>query len=157
MSESLWTHGPQHARLPLSTTISWTCSHSCPLSQWCHPTVSSPMPSSSAAPFSFCPQSFSASGSFPVSWLFSSGGQNRASASASVLPVNIQGWFPLGLTGLISLQSEGLSRVSSKFESINSLALSLLYGLTLTSVHDCWKHHSFDYMNLCQQSDVSVF
>ena len=147
---SLW-----EPRLLLSSTISWTCSHSCPLSQWCHPTVSSPVPSSSAVPFSFCLQSFSASGSFPVSWMFSSGGQSRA--SASVLPMNIQGWFPLGLTGLISLQSKGLSRVFSKFESINSLALSLLDGLTLTSVHNYWKHHSFDYTDLCQQSDVSVF
>ena len=85
------------------------CSNSCPLSQWCHPTISS-----SAAPFSFCLQSFPASGYFPVNQLFTSGGQSiGASASESALPMNIQGWFPLGLTGLISLLSKGLSRVFS--------------------------------------------
>ena len=85
------------------------CSNSCPLSQWCHPTISS-----SVVPFFFCLQFFPASGSFAVSQLFASGGQMiRASASASVLPMNIQDWFPLGLTGLISLQSKGLSRVFS--------------------------------------------
>ena len=85
------------------------CSNSCPLSQWCHPAISS-----SVIPFSFLPQSFPASGSFPMSRLFASGGQSiRAPASASVLPVNIEGWFPLGLTGLMSLQSKGLSRVFS--------------------------------------------
>ena len=80
-------------------------------------------------------------------------------ASASVLPMNIQAWFPLGLTGLIFLPSKGLSRVFSntrKFEGINSSALNLLYGPTLTSIHDYWKNLSFDYMDLCQQSVVSV-
>ena len=85
------------------------CSNSCPLSQWCYLTISS-----SATPFSSCPQSFPASESFPNSWLFPSGGQSiRASAAASVLPMNIQGWFPLGLTDLISLLSKGLTRVFS--------------------------------------------
>ena len=85
------------------------CSNSCPLSWWCHPTTSSP-----AAFFSFCLQSFPASRSFPMSWLFTSGGQSfRASTSAPVLPMNIQDYFPLRLTGLISLQSKGLSRVFS--------------------------------------------
>ena len=85
------------------------CSNSCPLSQWCHPTISS-----SAALFSFCLQSFPASRSFPVSWLFASGGQPvGASASASDLPMNIQDWFPLGLTGWISVLSKGLPRVFS--------------------------------------------
>ena len=100
-------------------------------------------PSLPLIPFSSCPQSFSASGSFPMSQLFASGGQSiGVLASASVFPVNIQGWFPLGLTGLISLQSKGLTRESSpvpEFKSINSLALSLLYGPTLTSEHDYWK------------------
>ena len=79
--------------------------------------------------------------------------------SPSVLPMNIQGWFPLELTGLISLRSKGLSRVFSntQFKSINSLALSFLYGPTLTSIHDCWKNRNFDYTDLCQQSDVSAF
>ena len=92
--------------------------------------------------FSSCPQSFPASGSFPISRLFTSGGQSiGASASGSVLPMNIQGLFPLGLTGLISLLSKGLSRVfsSTQFKNINSLVLNLLYGSTLTSVHDSWK------------------
>ena len=82
-----------------------------------------------------------------------------ASASASVLPMNIQGWFPLGLTGLISLLSKGPqeSSLAPQFKSINSLALSLLYGPILTSVHDYWENHSFDYMDFCQQSDVYAF
>ena len=109
---------------------------------------------SSISPFSFCPQSFPASGYFPMSWLFPPGGQSiRTSASPAVLPMNIQGWFPLGLTGLISLQSKGLSRVSStpQFKSLNSSAFLLLYGPDLTSVHDYWKNY-IDYMDLCQQS-----
>ena len=106
------------------------------------------------------PQSFPASGSFPMGWLFASGAQSiGASASASVLPMNIQDWFPLGLTDLISLLSKGLSRVffSTMFQKINSLVLSLLYGPTLISVHDYWGNHSFDCMYLCWQSDVSTF
>ena len=92
------------------------------------------------------------------SQLFASGGQSiRASASASVLPVNIQGWYPLGLTGLFSLLFKGLSEVfSTPFKSINSSVLSLLNGPTLTSIHDYWKNHSFYYLDLCQQSDVSA-
>ena len=109
MSNSLWPYGLQHTRLlcpPLSPRV---CSNSCPLSWWCHPTISS-----FATPFSFCLQSFPASRSFPMSQLFASGGWSiGASTSVSVLPVNIQGWFPLGLTSLISLQSKGLSRVFS--------------------------------------------
>ena len=105
---TLWLHGLQHTRLlclPLSPRV---CSNSCPLSQWCHLTISS-----SATPFSFCLWSFPASGSFPMNQLFISGGQNiGASASAPILPMNIQDWFPLGLTGLILL-SKGLSRVFS--------------------------------------------
>ena len=103
MSDSLWTHGLQHDRLPCLSPTPGVRSNSCPLSRWCHPTVSS-----SVVPFSSCLQSFPGSGSFPVSQLFTSGGRNiEASASASVLPVNIQGWFPLGLTVLI-LQSKSL-------------------------------------------------
>ena len=109
MSDSLWPHGLQHTRLPCPSPSPWAYSNSCPLSQWCHPTISS-----SVAPFSSCLQFFPASGSFIVSRLLASGGQSTgASASASVLPVNIQGWFPLWLTSLISLQSKGLSRVFS--------------------------------------------
>ena len=99
MSNSLRPHGLQHARLSRSSPTHGVCSNSCSLSQWCHPTISS-----SVAAFSSCPQSFPTSGSFPMSQLFTLGGQSiRALASALVLPVNIQGWFPLGLTGLISL------------------------------------------------------
>ena len=107
VSDSLLPHGLQHARFPCPSPSPRACSNSCPLSQWCHPTVSS-----SVIPFSSCLQSFPASGSFPMSQLFTSGGHSiEASASALVLPMKIQGWFPLGLTGLISLQSKGLSRV----------------------------------------------
>ena len=108
--DSLWPHGLQHARLPCpSPTPRAYCSNSCPHSQWCHPIISS-----SVVPISSHLQSCQASGSFPVSRFFPSGGQAiGASASASILPMNIQGWFSLGLTGLISLQSKGLSRVFS--------------------------------------------
>ena len=109
MSYSLRPHGLQHARLPCSSPTSGACSNSCPLSQWCHPTISS-----FVIPFSPCLQSFPASGPFPMSQSFASGGQSiGVSASASVLPMNIQGWFPLGWTGWISLQSKGLSRIFS--------------------------------------------
>ena len=98
--------------------------------------------------------------SFPVSQLFASGGQRTGiSGSTSVLPMNVQDWFPLGLTGLFSCcpRDSQESSPASQFESINSLALSLPYGPTLTSVHDYWKNHCFDYMDFCQQSDVSAF
>ena len=109
LGSTLWPHEMQHAKLPYSSLSPKVCSNSGPLSQWCHPTISS-----SVSPFSPCPQSFPASGSFSLSQLFTSSGQNiGASALASALPMNIQGWFPLGLTGLISLQSKGLSRVFS--------------------------------------------
>ena len=107
MSNSLWPHGLQHTRLPCPSPTPGACSNSCPISWRCHPTISF-----SVVPFSFHPQSCPASGSFPVSHFFASGGQSTgASASTSVLPMNIQDRFPLGLTGLISLQSKGLSRV----------------------------------------------
>ena len=109
VSNSLWPHRLQHARLPCPSTTPGVYSNSCPLSWWCHPTISS-----SVVPFSSHPQSFPASGSFPMSQFFASGGESiEVSASASVLPMNIQDWFPLGLTGWISLQSKGLSRVFS--------------------------------------------
>ena len=107
MSDSLRLHGLQHARLPCPSQSPGVCSNSCSLNQGCHPTISS-----SVIPFSSCLQSFPASGSFTGSQLFTSGGQKIvASALKSGLPMNIQGWFPLGLTGLISLQSRGLSSV----------------------------------------------
>ena len=108
VTQSFWlfvTHGLEHVRPPCSSPTPRVYSNSFPLSRWCHPTISS-----SVIPFSSCSQSFPASGAFPMSQFFLSGGQSiGVSASTSVLPVNIQGWFPLGLTGLITLQSKGLS------------------------------------------------
>ena len=108
-SNSLWPHGLQHARLPCPSPIPGVYSNSCPLSQWCHPTISS-----SVISFSSRLQSFPASGSFKISQFFALGNLSiGVSASASVLPMNIQDWFPLGWTGWISLQSKGLSKVFS--------------------------------------------
>ena len=110
VSDSLWPHELQHARPPCPLPTPGVYSNSCSLSQWCNPTFSS-----FVVPFSSCPQSFPASGSFPMSQFFASSGQSiGGSASASVLSMNSQGLFPLGLTGLISLQSKGLSRVLSR-------------------------------------------
>ena len=107
MLDYLWPHGLQHARPPCPSLSRKVCSSSCPLSQWCFPTISS-----SATLFSICLQSFLALRSCPVRWLFTSGGQNPGvSASTSVLPMNMQDWSPLGWTDWISLQSKGLSRV----------------------------------------------
>ena len=109
VSDSLRLRGLQHTRLPCPSLSPRACSNSCPLNRRCHPTFLS-----SVVPFSSCLQSFPASGSFPMSQFFTSGGQSiGVSASASVLPMNIQDWSPLGWTGLISLQSKGLSRVFS--------------------------------------------
>ena len=109
VSNSLQPCGLQYARLPCPPLSPRVCSNSCPLSQWCHTTTSS-----SVSSLSSCLQSFPISGSFPMCQLFASGGQTiGASASASGLPINIQGWFPLGLTGLISLESKGLSKIFS--------------------------------------------
>ena len=115
MSDSLWPRGLQYTRLPCPSPSLGVCSNLCPLSWRCHPTISF-----SVTTFSFCPQSFPTSGSFPMSQLFTSGGQSIGpSSSTSVLPANIQGLFPLGLTGLLSLQSKGCSRVLPQFKSIN--------------------------------------
>ena len=109
VSDSLRAHKPQHARPPCPLPTPRVYPNPCPLSQWCHPTISS-----SVVPFSSCPQSFPASGSFQMSQLFASGGQSiGVSASTSVLPMNTQDWSPLGWTGWISLQSKGFSRVFS--------------------------------------------
>ena len=127
----------------------------CLLSWWCHPTISS-----SVNPFSSCPQSFPASGSFPMSWFFASGGQSiGASASASVLPMKIQGWFPLGLIGLISPLSKGLSRVFSSTTIRKHQFFGVqppLWSNTQISTR-LLENHSFDYMDLCWQSNVSTF
>ena len=143
---TLRPHELQHARLLCPSPTPRTCSNSCSSSWWCHPTISS-----SVIPFSSRLQSFPASGSFQMNQFFASGGQSiGALASASVLPMNIQDCAPLGLTALICLLSKGFSRVFSfiTVQNINSSVLSFLDGPTLTSIHNCWKNHSFDYVNL---------
>ena len=135
-------HKLQHTRPPCPLPTPWVHPNPCPLSWWCHPTISS-----SVVPFSSCPQSFPASGSFPMSQLFTSGGQSiGVSASTSVPPVNTQDWSPLGWINWISLQSKGLSRVFSNttVQKHQFSALSFLYTPTLTSTHDYWKNHSLD-------------
>jgi len=132
VSNSLGPHGLQHMRPPCPSPTPGVYPNSCSLSQWCHPTISS-----SVIPFSSCLQSFPASGSFLMSQLFATGGHSfGASASASVFPMNIQGWFPLGLTDFISFQSKGLSRVSSSTtvqkHQFFSAQLSLWYN---THIH----------------------
>ena len=136
---TLWD--PMDCSMPGSSVLHCLpeCSDSYPLSWWCYLTITSP-----AIPFSFCPQSFPASGSFQISQFSASGGQSIGpSALALVLPMNIQGWFPLGLSGLISLQSRGISRVFSRTTiwKYQFFVLNLLYGPTLTSVYDYWKNH----------------
>ena len=135
VSYSLQPHGPQHARPLCPSPTPRACSNSCPSSQWCHPNISS-----SVIPFSSCLQSFPASGSFPVSQFFTSGGQSiRVSASASVLPMNIQDWFPLGYRLVGSPCSPRDSQESSptpQFKSINSSVFSFLYGPTLAFIHN---------------------
>ena len=138
MCDSLWPRGLQHARPPCPSPTSRGCSNSCPSSQWCHPTISSPV-----LPFFSCLQSFPASGSFPMSQFFTSGGQSIA-ASLSVLPMNIQDWFPSGLTGLISLQFKGLSRVFSNTTVKKWFILGRCIHIFVKIVLQCWRpgfHH----------------
>ena len=142
LCQTLWSHWLKYTRPPWPSPTPRVYSTSCPLSWWCHSTASS-----FVVPFSSHFQSLPASGSFPMSQLFASGGQSiGVSASTSVFPMNIQHWFPLGWTGWISLQSKGLSRVfsSTTVQSINSSALSFLNSPTLTSIHDSWRNHSLD-------------
>ena len=136
MLDSFWPHGLQHASPPCPSPTPGVYSNSCPLGGWCHPTISS-----SVVPFSSCLQSFPASGSFPMSQFFTSGGQSVVvSASASVLPMNIQDWFPLGW---ISLQSKGLSRVFSNTTVQKYQFFGTQFSLS-TSIYNYWKNHSFD-------------
>ena len=145
---SLWPYGLRHTRLLCPSPSPRVCSNSCPLSQLCHPAISS-----SVVPFSYCPQSFPASEFFSISQLFTSGGQSiEASASASVLPMNIQGWFPLGLTVLIPLLFKGLSRVFSltiiwkhQFFSAQPSSWSNFHIHTWY-----WKNHCLTCTNLSQ-------
>ena len=146
VSESSHPHGLQHTRLPCSSPSPLVCSNSFILSQWCHPTISS-----SVIPFS-CFQSFPWSGSFLMSLLLESGDQNIGNpVLASVLPKNIQDWSPC-----CPRDSQEFSPVP-QFKSIHSSTLSLFYSSLLTSIHDYWKDHNFDYMDLCWQGDVSTF
>ena len=132
MSDSLWPHGLQHARPPCPSQTPGAYPNSCPLSQWCHPTISS-----SVLPFSSHLQSFPASGSFPMSQLFTSGGQSTGvSASTSILPMNTQDWFPLGWTSWISLQFKGLSVLLQHHSSKASiLQRSALFIVQLSHIH----------------------
>ena len=149
MSKSLWPHGPQHARSPFPSPTLGADPNSCPSSQWCHPTVSSSVPIS----FS-CLQSFDLhQGLFK--WVSSShqvATSIGVSASASDLPINIQGWFPLGLTGLISVLSKRLSRVFFSTTIWKHQFFSAQLSLWFNS--HIWKNHSFDYLDLCWQNDV---
>ena len=154
VSSSLWTHGLQHSCLPCPLS-SRVCLNSCPLSQWCHPMISS-----SVNPFSFCLQSFPASGFFPMSQFFISGSQSiGVSASAIVLPMNTQSWFPLGWTGWISLLSKRPSRVFSNTTVQKHQFFGPQLSLWPNSHIHTWsrKNHSLDYRDLYQQSNVSAF
>ena len=139
---TLWPCESQHSRPPCPSPTPGFHSNPSPLSQWCYSTISS-----SVVPFSSCPRSFPASGSFQMSQLLALGGQSiGVSASPLILPMNTKNWFPLGWTGWISLQPKGLSRVFSNttVQNINSLALSFLCSPTLTSIYNHCKNHSFD-------------
>ena len=142
VSNSLQPHELQHARPPCPSSIAGVYPNLCPLSRRCHPTISS-----SVIPFSSCPQSYPASGSFQLSQLFASGGQSiGVSASTSVLSMNIQDWFPLGWTGWISLQFKWLSRIFSNI----TVQKHQFFGAPLSlwsdsPIHnDYWKNQSFD-------------
>ena len=141
VSDSLWPHGLQHARPPCPSPTPGVYPNSCPLSQWCHPTISF-----SVIPFSTCPQSFPASGFFQMSQLFASGGQSiGVSAATSFLPMNTQDWSPSEWTGWISLQSKGLSRIFSNTTVQKHQFFGVqLHSQTLTSIHDHWKNHNLD-------------
>ena len=155
MSDSLRPHGQQHARLHYPSPTLGACSNSWPSSQWCHPTISS-----SVVPFSSHLQFFPAWGLFPMSQFLEAGGQRiGASASASVLPMNIQDRFPLGLTGWISLLSKGLWRVFSNttVQKHQFFGAQPSFWSNSQSVHDYWENPSLDYMDFCRQSDISAF
>ena len=146
VSNSLQPHGLQHARLPCPSQTPRAYSYSCALSWWCHPTISS------VIPFSSCPHSFPPSRSFLMSQLFASGGQSiGAPASSSVLPMNIQDWFPLRFPGWISLQSKGLSRIfnSTTIQKHQFFSTQPPLWSAVTSKHDYWKNLNFDYMDFC--------
>ena len=151
MSDSLLLHGLQHTMLPCPSLSPRVCSNSCPLSQWCYLSILS-----SATPFSFCLQYFLASGYFPMS-------QHQV---AKVLELQLKHqsfqWifglisFSIDWFDLLAVQGNLQSPPVPQFKSINSLVLILIYSPALTSVHDYWKNHNFDYMDLCNQSDLCL-
>ena len=149
VSGSSWPHGPQHARASCPSPTPGVYPNSCPSSWWCHPAISS-----SVVPLSSCPQSFPGSGSFPISQLFASGSQSiGVSASPSVLPMNTQDWSPLGWTGWISLQSQGLSRVffNTIVQKHQFIHLSFLNPVNLPFLHSfemlLLPHIKFPHLN----------
>ena len=155
VSDSLQPHGLQHVRLPCPSPTPGTCTNSRPSNRQLHPTISF-----SIILFSSCLQPFPASWSFPMSQFLASGGQSiGASASASVFPMNIQDWFPLGLTALISLQSKELSRVFSSTTVQKHQLFDAQSSLWSNSHIHTWllENHRFDYVNLCWQRKVSAF
>ena len=155
VSDSLRPLGLQHARPPCPSPTPGVHPNPRPLHWWCHLTRSS-----SVIPFSSCPQSFPASGSFQMRQFSASGGQSiEVSASTSVPPMNTQDWSPLdGLVGSpCSPRDSQESSPTPQFKSISYSALSFLYSPTLTSIHDHWKNRSLDQMDLCWQSNVSAF
>ena len=155
LSNSLRPHELQHTRPLCPSPTPGVHSNLRPSSQWCYPVILS-----SVIPFSSCPQSLPASESFPMSQLFASGGQSTGvSALASFLPKKSQGWSPSEWTGWISLQFKGLSRIFSNItaQKHQFFCAQLSSQPTLTSIHDHWKHHSLDSMDLCWQSNVSAF
>ena len=131
VSNSLWPHGLQHTRLPYPSPSPGICPSSCPVHRWCHPTIST------SVTLFFCVRSFPASGSFPMNWLFASGGQSIG-ASALVVPLSIQDWFPLRLTGMISLLSKGLSWVFSSTTVQNYQFFSTLPSVWSSSHSHMW-------------------
>jgi len=155
MSDSLQPHGLQHARAHCSSPTPGAWAHSCPSSWWFHPTISS-----SVKLFCSCLQSFPVTGFFLMIQFFTSVGQSiGGSISASVLPMNIQVWFPLGWLGGSPWSSRDSQESCPKpqFKTIYSSLLTILYGATVTYIHDNWKNHSFDYTELFQQINVSTF
>ena len=139
-SDSWWPHESQHTRTPCPSPTPGVHSDSRPSSQWCHPAISS-----SVVPFSSCPQSLPASESFPVSQLFTWGGQRTGvSALASVLPMNTQDWSPLGWTDLLAVQGTLKSLLHTTLQKHQFFGTQLSYGPTLTSIDDYWKNHRLD-------------
>ena len=155
MSNSLRPHESQHSRPPCPSPTPGVHPNSCPLSQWCHPAISS-----SVVPFCSCPQSLQASGSFPMSQLFAWGQSNGVSALAPFLPKNTQGWSPLERTSWISLQSKRrLSRVFSNttVQKHQFFGAQFLYSPNPTCIQDYWKNRSLDETDVFWQSNVSAF